>query len=70
MASDTAHVLALEQRLRDGIMQQLQGVVLNGPEDVAQHRRALCSAAAALRCRLPARACLCMLPLATNTTPV
>jgi cysteine desulfurase len=28
----------LEQRLRDGIMSQLQGVVLNGPEDVARHR--------------------------------
>jgi cysteine sulfinate desulfinase/cysteine desulfurase-like protein len=31
-------VCRLEQRLRDGIMSQLQGVVLNGPEDVQQHR--------------------------------
>lgn len=28
----------LERRLREGIMHQLQGVVLNGPEDVSEHR--------------------------------
>eukprot|EP00882_Tetradesmus_deserticola_P015314 GHRQ01016311.1.p1 GENE.GHRQ01016311.1~~GHRQ01016311.1.p1 ORF type:complete len:180 (+),score=46.18 GHRQ01016311.1:555-1094(+) len=38
MAADHAHILKLEQRLRDGIMGQLQGVVLNGPEDVHRHR--------------------------------
>uniref|UniRef100_A0A383VZF3 cysteine desulfurase n=1 Tax=Tetradesmus obliquus TaxID=3088 RepID=A0A383VZF3_TETOB len=38
MAADHAHICKLEQRLRDGIMGQLQGVVLNGPEDVVRHR--------------------------------
>jgi hypothetical protein len=28
----------LEERLRRGIMEQLEGVVLNGPADVEQHR--------------------------------
>jgi hypothetical protein len=28
----------LEERLRAGIMSQLEGVVLNGPADVEQHR--------------------------------
>mmetsp|Transcript_21158 Transcript_21158/g.58712 ORF Transcript_21158/g.58712 Transcript_21158/m.58712 type:complete len:275 (-) Transcript_21158:276-1100(-) len=37
MEIDHAHVTRLEQRLRHGIMSQLQGVVLNGPEDPA-HR--------------------------------
>lgn len=38
MEADSAHVRRLEQRLREGIMSQLEGVVLNGPSDVEQHR--------------------------------
>lgn len=38
MAADHAHVLRLEERLRRGIMEQLEGVVLNGPADVEHHR--------------------------------
>lgn len=37
MEADTRHIQALEQRLREGIQSRLQGVVLNGPEDL-QHR--------------------------------
>lgn len=37
MAADTAHVRRLEARLRDGIASRLQGVQLNGPEDL-RHR--------------------------------
>lgn len=38
MEADHQHIAALEARLRTGIMDQLQGVVLNGPEDVETHR--------------------------------
>ena len=34
MAADEAHVRRLEARLREGIMQRLQGVQLNGPADL------------------------------------
>mmetsp|Transcript_23348 Transcript_23348/g.59772 ORF Transcript_23348/g.59772 Transcript_23348/m.59772 type:complete len:473 (-) Transcript_23348:348-1766(-) len=37
MASDSAHIRALEARLHNGLKSQLQGVQLNGPEDLA-HR--------------------------------
>jgi cysteine desulfurase len=37
MAADTAHVMRLEARLREGITSRLQGVQLNGPADLA-HR--------------------------------
>ena len=37
MEADKRHVKRLEQRLREGITRQLQGVVLNGPED-PEHR--------------------------------
>ncbi|KAF8057853.1 NFS1 [Scenedesmus sp. PABB004] len=37
MAADHAHICKLEARLREGIMGQLSGVVLNGPADLA-HR--------------------------------
>ena len=37
MAADEAHVRRLEARLREGITGRLQGVVLNGPKDLA-HR--------------------------------
>ncbi|EFJ47065.1 hypothetical protein VOLCADRAFT_109150 [Volvox carteri f. nagariensis] len=36
MEKDLAHVKRLEERLRTGIVSQLQGVVLNGPSDPAQ----------------------------------
>ncbi|GLC41527.1 Cysteine desulfurase, mitochondrial [Pleodorina starrii] len=36
MESDLRHVRRLEERLRTGITNQLQGVVLNGPSDLAQ----------------------------------
>ncbi|KAG2495891.1 hypothetical protein HYH03_006129 [Edaphochlamys debaryana] len=35
MQSDLAHVRRLEERLRTGITSQLQGVMLNGPSDLA-----------------------------------
>jgi cysteine desulfurase len=38
MEADHRHICRLERRLREGITQQLQGVVLNGPEDVSEHR--------------------------------
>lgn len=37
MEADSRWIRMLEERLKEGIMKQLQGVVLNGPEDL-QHR--------------------------------
>jgi hypothetical protein len=37
MANDSAHVSRLEERLRRGLQERLQGVQLNGPEDT-NHR--------------------------------
>lgn len=34
MEFETQHVRALEKRLREGIQRQLDGVVLNGPDDL------------------------------------
>ncbi|KAF5829919.1 pyridoxal phosphate-dependent transferase [Dunaliella salina] len=36
MAADTAHIIQLEKRLREGLMGQLTGVELNGPNNLQQ----------------------------------
>eukprot|EP00879_Flechtneria_rotunda_P000843 GHRR01000968.1.p1 GENE.GHRR01000968.1~~GHRR01000968.1.p1 ORF type:complete len:461 (+),score=116.48 GHRR01000968.1:141-1523(+) len=38
MEADHRHICKLEERLHRGITSQLQGVVLNGPEDIERHR--------------------------------
>ncbi len=37
MAYDTAHIRRLEERLRQGLQSKLEGIQINGPEDL-KHR--------------------------------